>query len=483
MKKRIFIYLSICVVLASSLFLTGLKENVGSKYKYPENNIILISIDTLRADHLGCYGYHRNTSPNIDRLTEESIVFDNTFSHIASTVPSHMTMITSLYPSIHEAYQLSAKVMEYFELSKSIVTLPQILKKKKYTTGAFVSLPDGHGFGRGVDMFKDCDLVQWCTVGEEKKEPFFSDNELFEWIEENKDKKFFLFFHTYSVHDPYISPDYELFSADYDGDIPDTYDDWKKLDLAEISWQDKLRKSNPPSDEYLRDIQHLIDLYDGCIAYTDRQLGFLFKRLEKLDLFKKSIVILTADHGEEFNEHGGLGHGALWREHLHVPLIIKLPNNIKKRIRSDVGLIDIVPTVLDLAGINFKPKKYSFQGESLLGAIKGRPNIRDIYAEFAGRTGPNYKKDLAYFFSLKTKKWKYLECEDGGSNLFNIISDPEEKDNVIFDYPTVSQTIIQKLRNINQNNKKLRSRLKVNKTTFTIHDEALKRLRALGYVN
>ena len=194
-KKRYFTVLLILTLLLCSFVLIGLNKKSNNSYAYPDCNVILISIDALRPDHLGCYGYHRNTSPYIDKLAQKSIVFENAFSHIPRTLSSHMTMLTSLYPSVHGIVQPQDE-SPVPTLPDSIITLPQILKKEGYATGNFTFLPGECGFHKGFNMIVQEDLLTGYS---------FRTEEMFQWIEENKDNKFFLFFHTYVAHAPYMS--------------------------------------------------------------------------------------------------------------------------------------------------------------------------------------------------------------------------------------------------------------------------------------
>ena len=473
-KRRSFTFLIISTCLLSSIFLIGLNKKENDTYKYPDCNVILISIDSLRPDHLGCYRYHRNTSPHIDTIAQNSIIFENAFTHIPVTDPCLMTMLTSVYPSVHSINQpivLNNNKVQTRRLSDSLVTLPQVLKKSGYTTSAFVNIDGTTGFDKGFDTYEQIEVLQWIVVAKYNDKNFFVESELFKWIEKNQDNKFFLFSHTYATHSPYISPDYTLYIDTYNGNIPSTYDEWKNMRTDSFDYFSTVNESDK------NDIQHLINLYDGCISYTDRQLGLLFRKLEELNLLRKTIIILMADHGEEFHEHGGLTHGDLYIEHMHIPLIIKLPDNRAKRITCNVGLIDLVPTILDLLDIKFKPKKYKFQGISLIPVIKEKVLTHDIYAE---KIEDEHNLCLC---ALRTKQWKYIENKDTNySALFNITSDPQEKHNVLSDYPRIAHAMHQKIKSFQNKNQKLKSKIKESVVNIIFDEETVERLRSLGYV-
>ena len=303
-------------------------------------NLVLISLDTLRADHLGCYGYHRDTSPNIDRFARDSIVFENAYSTAPKTPESHMSMFTSLYPSVHRVFTIVDE-SKINVLDGSAATFTEILKEQGYRTvgihgGGFM---DGKfGFDRGFDIYR-----MGGPVSVQK------------WMMENAWKnKFFLFYHTYHVHDPYTPrPPYDtMFDSDYDGNIVHDRNELSKLsasgwyaDFSKTFW--KLADKKDP-----RDVQHLVALYDGEIREMDAELGLL---LETIDRYAPdTIVILLSDHGEEFGEHnGGFLHSQMYEETLHVPLIIRHPDYPGgSRIADRVSLIDLAPTILDMLSIS-----------------------------------------------------------------------------------------------------------------------------------
>lgn len=328
----------------------------------PGFNVLLISIDSLRADHVGCYGYERNTSPHIDGLAREGTVFLNPISTTSWTLPSHISLLTSLDISVHGV------ATDGFSLHPEIKTLPEILKKNEYATACFCTSPymnPAFGFGRGFDLYHNTDFEQpgfedtvlppaeqRDAVHEDITSPRIAELAL-DWIEKNSSRPFFLFLHMWDVHYDYIPPPPydQLFDPDYRGAI----------DGKGYIHNDKI---NPEMDP--RDLEHIIALYDGEIAYTDYHLGLIFKKLKELGIYDRTLIIVTADHGDEFFEHGDKGHRkTLYDEVIKIPLVIKLPAGKwgSRKINSQVGLIDIVPTVLDLLKLN-RPEQ--IQGKSLL---------------------------------------------------------------------------------------------------------------------
>lgn len=318
------------------------------------HGIILISLDTLRADHLGCYGYHRNTSPSIDAFSRESVVFENAAVQSPWTLPSHMSIMTSLYPSFHGVVKKSSR------LPDNRVTLAQLLRKGGYQTAAFTdggNVGSVFGFNRGFDLYED----EWIGIAETVPKAK-------EWLDENGSKPFFLFIHCYDIHSPYNPP------PPYNG----LFHDFIYTGNLVPSTPTLLSTANKKKDELNitdEDIRHFIALYDGGIRYTDEQIGDLLSYLRSLRLYDKSLIIITSDHGEEFMEHGAFSHWQLYyRPNLHVPLIMHIPGYPKKEIRINqlVQSIDLLPTILDIAELPAYP---AAQGTSLLPLVTQQENF------------------------------------------------------------------------------------------------------------
>lgn len=343
-------------------------------------NIVLIIIDTLRPDHLGCYGYSKNISENIDEIAKQSFVFENAFSQAGYTFASHTSIFTSLYPASHKVFHIYKD-----RLSSCVLTLPEILGVYGYRTAWSALLKEPHldldtGFGRGFH-----DRIELDS-------DFNGRDQLLSWIEKNKENKFFLAINTRRVHDYFLygvdskmtmeevdaafykavlkyvkrnksclkdpaifSVDKELFNGKYcNGKTQKIKDLVKSEELYKIS---KLEDSFFPSwvrRAMKRNAEFWIANYDACLRAVDEQLIVpLAEKLKELGLYEKTILIITADHGEAFGEHKAYGHGyRLVEELIHVPLIIKMPNAKNgRRIKDLAQSIDIMPTVLELVGI------------------------------------------------------------------------------------------------------------------------------------
>ncbi len=511
MSKNKIVFL---ILIISIVFLIGCTKNETEEdYLCPDCNVILISIDTLRADHLGVYGYNRNTSPNIDKFAQQSIIFENAYSQSPLTAPSHMTMFTSLYFSAHginNIVEIGNEIAKTQRLSDSIVTLPQILKEKGYTTTAFTGggeITGSLGFDRGFDIYREDDLIRrkaftdavikYNNIPEEYKEKLFIE-EMLKWLEKNQNDKFFLFVHTYTTHGPYISPYPDKFSPNYTGDdrwkdyfqgyysIYSQYssytDESKKIDNIMVRFFTSVNKSNK------REVDNLIALYDSSIFYMDENIKLLFDKIDELDLSDNTVIIFTSDHGEEFLEHGHFGHFKLYKEHIHVPLIIHLPMVINKTIKENVGLIDLTPTILDILNIDYRPKNYEFQGVSLTPLLKNNHLGLDIYSE-----SHLPLKKLRYYSLITKDNWKYiflnhtsssLKSESGEivKKLFNLLEDPKEKKNLVFTNIESVIPIEKKIKKIQEENKKLNEKLNQELTYVETDNETIEKLKSLGYV-
>ncbi|MFQ6081746.1 MAG: sulfatase [Candidatus Aminicenantia bacterium] len=437
-------------------------------------NLILISIDTLRADHLGCYGYQRKTSPNIDLLAKDSVLFTKTFASSPWTLPSHLSMMTSLNTINHKVYYKNQK------LSPSIITLADILRENNYfcsayTGGGFIS--GIYGFSKGFDNYNE--NVGGVFHRDSAERVFKAASS---WLNKNKDKKFFLFLHTYQPHDPYFSPyPFNLMFLN------------EKAKRRYINLKGVLGGNagifKPLSAE---ERQNIIDLYDGEIRYTDECLiKPLINELKRLKLYHQTMIIFTSDHGEEFYDHGGWTHGhSLYSESIRVPLIIKFPQSKfkGKKIKDITRLIDIMPTVLEEMKIDYSEKE--FDGKSLINLLSGKEKgdrvfISDVARNIINLHNPkkisindgryklifneNYPPQDLSFYSFSPSPIPHLE-------LYNLTKDPGEQKNLAFEKKEIIEKLLKKLNNVYVSTKKGRPQ------KMTIENELKKQLKALGYI-
>lgn len=348
MKKQLInprLFLLIVILGTASLFLysSTLSANNSSlrDFTCPNCNLIIISIDTLRADRLQTLGYKRQTSPALLKFSHQAMIFENAYSPASKTAEAHMSLFTSLYPSVHRVDSLATKDRKSNKvdrLDKRIKTLSEILKKNGYSTAGFHhggQLAAKFGFARGFDTYQ---LKSWVEV---KKE--FA--QMGRWLRKNRDDKFFLFLHTYHVHDPYTPrlPYDLIFDPDYSGKIISDPTQLATLakeackGIKDCTLWDKENKIYWDSVDLSssKDVHHISALYDGEI----REVDDLFIRLNELlqEVSSNSIIIILSDHGEEFLEHGGTLHHKLYQEIIRVPLLIMHPG-LKKGFRVNQEL-------------------------------------------------------------------------------------------------------------------------------------------------
>jgi arylsulfatase A-like enzyme len=368
-------------------------------------NVVLISIDALRQDHLGCYSYRRNTSPNIDGFTAKNIVFKNAFSASSWTVPSHMSLFTGRYPSKHSQifYPSPGAGKKEFKM------LTEILKENGYFNVGFHGggyMSPLFGFNRGFHKY-----VSYGTR--------FEDNldSCLRWLRRfNKYKvRFFLFLHGFNCHHPYKVPeDFDIFSAN---GITNNY-------VTGLMADGGVKKN-------ASDLQAIIDKYDGEIRYSDHLIGKLITELERLSLIDHTVVLVTSDHGEQFQEHGITGHVyGLYDEIVRIPLIMHIPEMPKgKVIHEMVSMVDIMPTILDILNIKNNDK---FNGKTLLNLIKDKKDIQREY--IIAETGFLSHNQRKFYRAVRTNMNKLiLDGENIPDAFYDLTLDPLEQKNVLHD--------------------------------------------------
>jgi arylsulfatase A-like enzyme len=300
----------------------------------PTRGVILISIDALRADHLSAYGYERQTSPFLEELARRSTVFERAYAQVPSTLPSHMSMFTGLYPAEHGVFPPSSI------LAPEVRTLPEILQHAGFRTaghseGGYVQ--GGYGFRRGFTEWTD----DAYTADTDVERTFGRGVDFLRTVKSGE--RFFLFLHTYTVHDPYTPPD-AFAKAFWPGPPPPGVGGPTGAHFAAVNAG--LVEATPAAIDYWK------ALYDGSILYLDDRLRVFFGELDRLGLAGETTVVFTSDHGEEFYEHGRLVHTQIYPECLHIPLIVVNPaQKAGTRVGELVQTIDFAPTIYDLAGV------------------------------------------------------------------------------------------------------------------------------------
>lgn len=334
--------------------------------------VILISNDTMRADHLGCYGYKRDTSPYIDAFAEEAVLFENAFTPEVWTPSAHMTMLSGLYPKHHG-------VTANINLPDAIPTLPEYLRSAGYVTGSFVGMEwwftPWRGFAKGFDAH---------SIPRGYREVFATYARAKNWRDSVSGPPPFLFLHNYDLHSrmdyglPYDPDDdrFRIFSKEITD--PPAFD---LIERGELSATLYLAKPNRGELELSAEqIDYLKALYDDCIRKVDFATHEILEYLREAGLYDNALIIMTSDHGEAFGEHGRFLHGDVYEHNIRVPLLIRFPQGRHGglRVSEMVTLMDLLPTVLEAAGI---PLEQPVDGRSLLPLIEGaRSGEDEIYA-------------------------------------------------------------------------------------------------------
>jgi len=381
----------------------------GKKDYKTNKNVILISIDTLRADNVGAYGYSRNTTPFIDKFSKDSTTFKRCIAQSSWTLPSHMSMFTSKISSEHGVWDSNVI------LDRHNITFTEILHNEGYTTQGFVThkfLATEYGFHKGFESY---------VYNQDEKADKVSKKAI-DWISKNKNKPFFLFLHYFDPHFDYKPPEpyNKRFDPDYKGKI-----------LGSLGYLYKY--SDPRNKIPPEDLEHLKALYDGEILFADKGIGIFIRGLQKLEILDNTMIIITSDHGEEFKDHNSMLHGmTLFEEQLLVPLIIHTPDCVPGIIDTQVESIDIAPTILDF--LDLMPLS-SFQGQNLYSFLDGKEDSTGYkkipaFSE-SKRFGP-------YRVSATTPNEKYFCIFAGAYNdvkFFDLKKDPRELENrLVFEY-------------------------------------------------
>jgi len=445
-------------------------NKIQTKQKKP--NIILISLDLLNPAHLGFFGYEKygvKISPFLDNFLSKSIVFKNAVAQSNMTVPSHMTLFTSFYPIIHDTYTLWARI------DPSFTTLAEIMRDNGYNTCAVTggsTMSGDHGFYKGFNEYYDNYHETFKHFDVDLTETEYSANKALEWLEKNKTNPFFLFLHTFELHAPYIHEDLLA-------------EDLKKLDKNSLSEIDQRRRR--------------VQTYDSGIYVLDREIGKFINRVEEMGLLDNTVVIFMSDHGEDFYYHENMlgdlsiehSH-SLYEEAIKVLLAFYCPERFEGGIikKDQTGLIDIFPTILDMAGMDIPEQ---LQGESFLPSLLSNKEIKNKFrfSENFGRESPRYK-DIQV--AVRSNRYKYIytkELEkmkehipafpDITKELYDLENDPGEKTNLADKERELSRFFQTMIDEFLKSPKELESVYKKS-TQIKLNPEAMRKLKSLGYI-
>jgi len=414
----------------------------------PRTPFILIVVDTLRADHLHSHGATRTTSPNLDRLASDGVHFKRAYSQAPWTTASVGSLLTSQFPATLGITDIASPLPSHVEV------LPSFLRRNGYVTAGVVShtfISSKWGFARGFDHFDESNIANnhgISTVG--------VSNLGIEKIDELKDQPFFLLLHYFDPHFPYLEHEGFRFPSEDPG--------YAGVVRSGVKIKELRRASRTMSAADEREMRRI---YDSEIAFTDHQIGRVLEHLRKLGLYDESLIILTADHGEEFLDHGALGHTrTVYNELLHVPFIIKPPKATPAVVEAPVALVDAFPTAAALLGLELD---LPAQGRDLF-AAHGEPAESPVFSETS--RGASLRSVVLGDFKL---------IEDGASGkieLYDVVSDPRELEDIAARHPErVSRMRSMLSEWFVRTQKRIPPPERVD-----VSDGERERLRALGYV-
>jgi len=444
------------VGIAAALLAAGIVAAVAacSPRGTPRLNLVLVSIDTLRADHLGTYGYARPTTPEIDRFARQAVLFREFISNAPSTLSAHASLLTSLSPSHH-----GASVVAGTRVWPGATLLADVLSEAGYATASFNGghqLDPSYGLAHGFDVYEATraanDRAETLVGPENRLEANVRKG--IEWIRGVR-RPFFVFLHSYEIHHPYTPAPADLKSLEpeYGGDLPDSV----SVDLIQRINAGRMRISP-------RDLAHVVAAYDAELRSADRAFGELLAFLDESGLRQSTVVVLVSDHGEEFGERGTVAWHShtLYDELLHVPAVVSLPGGPRGTVVSgQVRGIDLAPTLTAALGLGV-PAGFTGRGR---GDAMRSGEAREL-PELVKRD--KAREDL---WRIRTGRWKLYNAD-----LFDLHRDPAESRDVAGAHPDV----VERLR---REQEALLGERPIPPPTRTDTDpEVLERLRSLGYV-
>jgi arylsulfatase A-like enzyme/Tfp pilus assembly protein PilF len=400
-------------------------------------NVLFFTLDTTRADHIGCYGYPLIKTPNIDGLAAEGVLFQNATAQCPLTLPSHSSMFTGSYPFFHGVRDNGG-----FYLEEDRVTLAEVLRQAGWATSAFIGafvLDSRWGISQGFDYYYDnFDFAKYKKISLDsvQREGGEVIKAFFEWFDQNAPQKFFSWIHLYDPHTPYEPP--EPYKALYEG------------------------------QEY--------GLYDGEIAYADSLVGRVLESLREKGVLEKTVVVVVGDHGESLGEHHESSHGFfIYDATVSVPMIIRIPSaELKgKTVAAQVQNIDLMPTLCEILGLSV-PR--DVQGQSLLPLIAGRNAKLDKEA-YSESYYPRYHYGWSELKSLRTLKYKFIQAPR--PELYDLSLDPREKNNIFGRESSLADKFVGSLKRLEE---KMSRKGIEDKGPQQLDDDSREKLMALGYI-
>jgi len=402
-------------------------------------NILLLTIDSLRADHLGCYGYHHNTSPHIDALAAEGVLAERFFSEGIPTHPSYTTLYTGQHAITHGIISQGGKA----RLDVEAPFLPQLLLEAGYTTCAVDNLWRMRPwFGRGYEYYIDPSVRRNLVLSVDCEE---INDRAISWMQAHHDKPFFLFLHYWDPHFPYTPPDRyrNLFYEGKNPTDPDNHslDAYWKQPLGSIARETWLRTANGP----ITDAEYVVALYDGEVRRVDEGIGQILEALNNLGSKQQTLVILLADHGESLANHGiYFNHAGLYDCTTHVPFIARLTGHLPEGVRLPqmVQHHDVTATILEAAGL---PIPTVMDGQSFWKLLTGQKH------EWTYNRAISLECSWQAKWSLRNDRYKFILArhQDSFGNplreLYDLNTDPGEEHNIALELPEIAVSMEEEL--------------------------------------
>jgi len=494
---RVFLF----IFLGSILFLYAVFiRRLILKNQSQSLNIILISIDALRADHMGVYGYKKDTTPNIDKWAKDATVFTNASTVVPITYPSFVALMTGQSPFTtriaNNPLLSSLKPWEPWvdalPLSDSIKTLPKILKEEGYFNAAFVTtvvLDNRSNINKGFDHYVNIDWEK------ETSKEFV--NTALNYLEKNKNKKMFFWIHLIDPHSPYTPP--EDLKCKFNPKYCNLKETYQSLEAERYSYVQQFAKVCNSYKKIPQDKKEIFKmLYDGEIAFSDSLVKNILDKLSETGLDKNSIIILYGDHGEGFDHSLYFDHGSnVYQSNVRIPLIIKYPliKTANARVNKLIQNIDVFPTLLDLLGIS---TKYKVDGKSFSDVFYG--DIFSIF-NFDKRKNAYSTASSMNVFSVVNDHYKYIynykKCayENYNEELYDLNKDPEEMFNLINSKKDIAASLKSNLmdylsrynlpqdydRSFNFTNSAVPNHIGIIPIPTPTFTEEMKQLKSLGY--
>ena len=425
-------------------------------------NVLLITLDTLRADHLGCYGYAKNTSPTLDALASTSIVFDFAIAQSAITPVSHASIMTGLNPYNHGLRSLHGGVS--YQLPDSRLTLAELMEANGYATAGFVSafpVTKHYGLHQGFETWdeefhkKHEDEVKILSdtgvvnTGTAQRTCAATTEKAIAWLRNHADNPFFSWIHYFDVHDPILLPPNEYIKRFYP----------KSRDKPEI----------------------LRSVYDAEIAFMDDQINLILKELDALNIRENTILAILSDHGEGLGDHDWWGHSILYQEQIRLVFMLSIPGEKKNiRIPSLVRSIDLVPTLVELLQLDI-PAENDLDGKSLLDMIdKSAASPRTAYSESINDLSAYYGSQMQNesLYAISDGRWKLIlhreESRDKGVELFDLQSDARELTNLSEKHPEIAAQLRDQLEEMQA--------IVEDPPRPAMDEKTRERLKSLGYI-